>query len=273
MPVYDVENQALAMSSKGFFSFESTESQQMNKENRARVEPSFLDADDVARPSVETAVPMGMGRAEPELTPQGSPHAEAQAGPQDAALVGRKSPVKSILMGVAGVLIAGLIGTIAWLSSKAGEQRLRPPEQMALAAPAGMSAKILPMPEAHALDPVRDVPSAMLPPSQPQVPVAPPPLPVSASPAPAQAAPAESAAPLAAAAIAPTRAVGPVAARTVTPIKHVVPKAATSKAKKPAKVAPAKDGRKNAALKPAPARKVAAKTAPRCDAHNRNLAR
>jgi hypothetical protein len=279
MPVYDVENQALAMSSKGFFSFESTESQQMNKENRARVEPSFLDADDVARPSVETAVPMAMGRAEPELTPQGSPHAEAQAGPQDAALVGRKSPVKSILMGVAGVLIAGLIGTIALLSSKAGEQRLRPPEQMAVAAPAGMSAKILPMPEAHALDPVRDVPSAMLPPSQPQVPVAPPPLPVSASPAPvqapapAQAAPAESAAPLAAAAIAPMRAVGPVAAQPVKPKKHVVPKAATSKVKKPAKVVPVKDGRKGAALKPAPARKVAAKTAPRCDAHNRNLPR
>jgi hypothetical protein len=255
----------------------------MNKENIARIEPSFFGADEVAQPGVETAVPAAvtgvMGRAEPEFNPQGSPQAETQAGPQDAATAmpasgaGRKFPVKPILLGGAGLLIAGLIGTIAWLSSKAGEQRLRPPEQMALAAPAGMSAKILPMPEAHALDPVRDVPSAMLPPSQPQVPVAPPPLPVSASPAPAQAAPAESAAPLAAAAIAPTRAVGPVAARTVTPIKHVVPKAATSKAKKPAKVAPAKDGRKNAALKPAPARKAAAKTAPRCDAHNRNLAR
>jgi hypothetical protein len=248
----------------------------MTKENIARVEPSFFWADDVAPQSVETGVPaaapMGMGRAEPEFHPQGSPQAEAQAGPQDATFAVRKSPLKRILLGGAGVLIAGLIGTIAWLSSKAGEQRLRPPEQMALAAPAGMSAKILPMPEAHALDPVRDVPSAMLPPSQPQVPVAPPPLPVSASPASpparAQAAPAESAAPLAAAAIAPVRAVGPVAAHPVKPIKHALPKAATSKVKKPAK-----DGRKSAALKPAPARKVAAKTAPRCDAPNRNLPR
>jgi hypothetical protein len=257
----------------------------MNKENIARVEPSFFAADDVPQRSVEAAVPVGMGRAEPEFTSQGSPQAEELAGPQDvaaatpASAAGRKFPLKQILLGGAGLLIAGLIGTIAWLSSKAGEQRLRPPEQMALAAPAGMSAKILPMPEAHALDPVRDVPSAMLPPSQPQVPVAPPPLPVSASPvsppspvpAPAQAAPAESAAPLAAAA--PVRAVGPVAAHPVKPIKHVVPKAATSKVKKPAKAVPAKDGRKIAALKPAPARKAAAKTAPRCDAHNRNLPR
>jgi hypothetical protein len=183
-------------------------------------------------------------------------------------MAGRKFPVKPILLGGAGVLIAGLIGTIAWLSSKAGEQRLRPPEQMALAAPAGMSAKILPMPEAHALDPVRDVPSAMLPPSQPQVPVAPPPLPASPPPAPPQAAPA---APSAPAAIAPMRAVAPVAAHPARPIKHVVPKASTSKAKKPVKLAPAKDGRKSAALKPAS--KAAVKTAPRCDAHNRNLAR
>lgn len=252
----------------------------MNKENIARVEPSFFGTDEVAPQTVQTAVPVGMGRAEPEFNPQGSPQAETQAGPKDAAFAmppaGRKFPLKPILLGGAGVLIAGLIGTIAWLSSKAGEQRLRPPEQMALAAPAGMSAKILPMPEAHALDPVRDVPSAMLPPSQPQVPAAPPPLPVSASPAsppppaPAQAAPAESAAPLAAAAM---RAVGPVAAHPVKPVKHVVPKAASSKVKKPAKVVPAKDGRKSAALKPAPARKAAAKTAPRCDAHNRNLPR
>jgi hypothetical protein len=257
----------------------------MNKENIARVEPSFFATDDVAPRSVETAVPVGMGRAEPEFTPQGSPQAEEQAGPQDvaaatpASATGRKFPLKQILLGGAGLLIAGLIGTIAWLSSKAGEQRLRPQEQMALAAPAGMSAKILPMPEAHALDPVRDVPSAMLPPSQPQVPVAPPPLPVSASqasppaPAAAQAVPAQSAAPLGAAAIAPVRAVGPVAAHPVKPIKHVVPKAAISKLKRPAKAVPAKDGRKSAALKPAPARKVAAKAAPRCDAHNRNLPR
>jgi hypothetical protein len=253
----------------------------MNKENIARVEPSFFGTDDVAPQTVQTAVPVGMGRAEPEFNPQGSPQAETQAGPKDAAFAmppaGRKFPLKPILLGGAGVLIAGLIGTIAWLSSKAGEQHLRPPEQMALAAPAGMSAKILPMPEAHALDPVRDVPSAMLPPSQPQVPVAPPPLPVSASPVspppPVPAAPAESAAPLVAAAIAPVRAVGPVAAHPVKPIKHALPKAASSKVRKPAKVVPAKDGRKSAALKPAPARKVAAKAALRCDAHNRNLPR
>jgi hypothetical protein len=257
----------------------------MNKENIARVEPSFLGMDDVAQSGVETAVPTAvngvMGRAEPEFNPQGSPQAETQAGPQDAAtaksasMAGRKFPVKPILLGGAGVLIAGLIGTIAWLSSKAGEQRLRPPEQMALTAPAGMSAKILPMPQAHALDPVRDVPSAMLPPSQPQVPVGPPPLPVSASPAPAppQAAPAESAAPIAAAAIAPMRAVGPVAAHPVKPLKYVVPKTTTSKVKKPVKVVPAKEGRKSAAQKPAPARKATAKTVPRCDAHNRNLPR
>jgi hypothetical protein len=237
--------------------------------------PVFFGADNVAQQSVQTEVPVGMGGAEPEFNPQGSPQAETQVGPHDSGFAmppaGPKFPLKPILLGGAGVLIAGLIGTIAWLSSKAGEQRLRPPEQMALTAPAGMSAKILPMPQAHALDTVRDVPSAMLPPSQPQVPVAPPPLPVSAPPAPPPAAPAQPAAQLAPAAIAPMRAVAPVAAHPARPIKHVVPKAATSKTKKPVKIAPAKDGRKSAALKPAS--KTAVKTPPRCDAHNRNLPR
>jgi hypothetical protein len=53
----------------------------MSKGNLARVELSFFGTDDVAPQRVETVVtaaaPVGMGRAELEFHPKGSPQAEA----------------------------------------------------------------------------------------------------------------------------------------------------------------------------------------------------
>lgn len=70
-----------------------------------------------------------------------------------------RRPLKPVLLGGAAVVIAGLIGAIAWIGSTAGQQAKK--AEPALTAPEGMSAKALPPPDFSHPPAPEHVPSAI----------------------------------------------------------------------------------------------------------------
>eukprot|EP01034_Spumella_vulgaris_P041923 gene41923-51959_t len=157
----------------------------MKMQTTPRVEPTFGDAPPaVAAPEPVEPVWLEAGEShqEPQMAPPAGAaapaHPDAPPGAAASAAARRALPVKTLALG--GAAAAGLIAAIVWIGNAAQEQRHRPPQPKALAAPAGMSAKALPAPEVQTIAAPPEVPSAFVAPSEPQHAVPAPPMPAGA---------------------------------------------------------------------------------------------